>query len=591
MPERSNQRLYQFAFLALIIVGCGWFGFTLSQLANFPRLHGDESGIMAPAYKLAREGVYGSDMYRGFYQADQHYLFTLPFHHFVLALAFQLLGAGVFQARLVSMAAGLLLLVVTTWLADGWFGRPTALVCLLLLLLWRSQLTAAGAPIAAALRSARYDMVAVLCMWLAIALLVKLQRTPQKSPLAWASGLVAGLASITQFYGIIVVPLLLFFWWSSRFNPSHDPFRELQSSAQSARESPAMGRTPSSHWLPSVAGEGWGRVRRVFLVGDGLGHIGWTNYRNKQGSLAPPMQGMIGFLLIAALYGGYVLTYWNDYVGQNTLHTNRIGFSSLNFYGQNLLNEFQRYRHLFWPSPRPGGLFCALVLIYIIYRMVKAQPTPSGFTEQRLARGMGLAILCLALVDKTKAPIYLLMITPGLCLLAASGVVSVLSHRPSSRWAWAAGVILALLLAVESGYAWLREWQAARTTTPYLEIGARIDAVIQQELGRQPAIILGPERWWWALHTHRYYADHNLWGQWRQQEMASDRLPDFAQLVQQAHIDLLLRSRDQMQGIKLFPALVEAQYWNFVARCTTPLTTIDDPTYGRIELLRVKPVC
>jgi hypothetical protein len=46
-----------------------------------------------------------------------------------------------------------------------------------------------------------------------------------------------------------------------------------------------------------------------------------------------------------------------------------------------------------------------------------------------------------------------------------------------------------------------------------------------------------------------------------------------------------------MQGIKLFPALVEAQYWNFVARCTTPLTTIDDPTYGRIELLRVKPVC
>jgi hypothetical protein len=268
-----------------------------------------------------------------------------------------------------------------------------------------------------------------------------------------------------------------------------------------------------------------------------------------------------------------------------------MGFTSPSFYWQNSLYEFQRYRHLLWPAPRPGGLFCVVVLLYTLYRLFKPQPTPSGPTEQRLAQVMGVAILSLALVDRTKAPLYSLMLTPGLCLLAATGVVSMLSQPTRVYPAWAIGVTLAMLLAVESGYAWLREWQTARSTTPYPQIGARIEEAIQREMGSRPVTILGPERWWWALHTHRFYADHNLWGQWRGQFVASNRLPDFGQLVRQAHIELILLSPDQMQGIKLFPELVEEQYWEFIAHCTTPLHLIEDATYGRIEVLRVRAVC
>src|SRR5918997_785087 len=57
----------------------------LPNLANHPAITDDEVWVLSASYKLAEEGVFGSDMFRGFYNADKHYFFNMPLHHFVVA--------------------------------------------------------------------------------------------------------------------------------------------------------------------------------------------------------------------------------------------------------------------------------------------------------------------------------------------------------------------------------------------------------------------------------------------------------------------------------------------------------------------------
>ena len=95
---------------------------------------------MAVGYKLATQGVLGSDMYAGFFGGDRHHFETLPVQHVLQALSFRLLGPGVAQARLVSVAAAVVLIWVVSWLAFRWYGLLAAIVCELLLVAWRSPL-------------------------------------------------------------------------------------------------------------------------------------------------------------------------------------------------------------------------------------------------------------------------------------------------------------------------------------------------------------------------------------------------------------------------------------------------------------------
>ena len=57
----------------------------LPNLANHPPLTDDEAWVMSASFKLARDGVFGSDMFAGFFNADQHYFFNMPGHHVAIA--------------------------------------------------------------------------------------------------------------------------------------------------------------------------------------------------------------------------------------------------------------------------------------------------------------------------------------------------------------------------------------------------------------------------------------------------------------------------------------------------------------------------
>ena len=103
-----------------------WVGFTfaltvgfaaaaLFNLGNYRPITNDEVELIAVGYKLAQQGVVGSDLYAGFFGADQHFFITLPLQHVLEALSFHMFGAGLAQARGVSVVAG----GAVVWIVGG----------------------------------------------------------------------------------------------------------------------------------------------------------------------------------------------------------------------------------------------------------------------------------------------------------------------------------------------------------------------------------------------------------------------------------------------------------------------------------------
>ncbi|HSH03142.1 MAG TPA: hypothetical protein VLL52_11535, partial [Anaerolineae bacterium] len=62
-----------------IVLCVGWYvGVTGWHLADFPLWEAAQAGLVAPAYKLATEGVYGNDLYAGWYRTELRNYEYLP---------------------------------------------------------------------------------------------------------------------------------------------------------------------------------------------------------------------------------------------------------------------------------------------------------------------------------------------------------------------------------------------------------------------------------------------------------------------------------------------------------------------------------
>lgn len=182
----------------------------LPNLANHPTVTDDEAWVMSASYKLAQEGVFGSDMFRGFYNADRHYFFNMPGHHFAVAAAFKVLGPGVVQARLVGVAYGLATIVLTYLLARRLYGPAVAVLALGLLLFLRLNMGFdTGLPLQELAANIRYDLAPVPFMLGGVLLLLggaSLRR-------AAAAGALFGIATLMQFYGVFAIPVAVTFLW------------------------------------------------------------------------------------------------------------------------------------------------------------------------------------------------------------------------------------------------------------------------------------------------------------------------------------------------------------------------------------------
>jgi len=152
--------------LALLVCWYGWA--TLPHLGDFPLVSWDEGMIAAPAYKLAAQGIYGNDLYAGYYQSDMYNYEYMPAYPLLLALTFKLFGVGVLQARLSAVVCGLGALLLTFVLGRQMYGTPIGLLAATLLVGVRLRVApdVSGVVLLDVARVARYEPL-TLCLALA----------------------------------------------------------------------------------------------------------------------------------------------------------------------------------------------------------------------------------------------------------------------------------------------------------------------------------------------------------------------------------------------------------------------------------------
>ena len=133
----------------------------LRHLDSVPQVYEDEPWQASTAYKLLHHGVFGSDLFAGFYNMDQRYYGFMPLHPLLLGASFKLLGTGLAQARTETLVAGALTLVLTFALGvrlfNAWVGALA--VAILVLVRWTglTYIQLSGIPLVDLARIARYD--------------------------------------------------------------------------------------------------------------------------------------------------------------------------------------------------------------------------------------------------------------------------------------------------------------------------------------------------------------------------------------------------------------------------------------------------
>ena len=166
-------------------------GVSALNLDDFPIVTSDEGWVMSTPYKLTTQGIFGTDLFAGFFDAEPRTI-VMPVHYLLVAMSFKLVGPGVAQARWVSLLCGVSILWFAGWLAYRWYGLAVALLTQGLLLFWRSVLMAysPGIPLLVISRTARYDVGALAWIWATLFLLNKIVQQPDKR-VAFALGLCA----------------------------------------------------------------------------------------------------------------------------------------------------------------------------------------------------------------------------------------------------------------------------------------------------------------------------------------------------------------------------------------------------------------
>jgi len=378
--------------LAILV---GFYGFaTLPALDRFPLVGRDEAQIAAPAYKWARDGVYGQDMYAGYYHSENYVYEFMPLHPVLLALTFRLFGLGVEQARLVSVLCGLVTVLLTFALGRRICGAGVGLLAAGVLCAARLSLEprVSGTPLLDLARVVRYDVL--VPVWVLASSLCFLWACRHDRALGYAaSGLLGGLATLSHAYGAFVLAVFaLTLLWEG----------------------------------------GWGAVRRapVYLV---LG----------------------GWLLALAPWVLYALQDPASYYGQTQVDRAAGNLDVLHpgFYWRNLIREPLRYRELV--RGQEGGPPLRLGLGFVILGVVAANARLWTHARgQRLTLPgrfmlLGAPVLAglMALLLNHKRYSYVLLVLPFVALQAAFGI--------STAWRWAAnrrwplrGVLAAFVLAV-----------------------------------------------------------------------------------------------------------------------------------------------
>jgi 4-amino-4-deoxy-L-arabinose transferase-like glycosyltransferase len=441
----------------LLVALAGWYLLaTVPYLNDFPVMEWAQMRIITPAYKLAADGIYGNDLLTGFYNAERRNYEYMPLYPLQVALAFSLLGPGIWQARAVSVLGGLLCLLLTFALGRYIHSQRLGLLAVGALVVPRLalpvpgevnrigiDLNASGIPLLDLARVVRFDIW--VPVWVLSACLCFFWAQAHGSrPGYAASGALAGAATLTHAYGafILVVLVVVLLWTEGARIPRRAPLYLM-----------------ASGWL--VAMLPW----VVYVLGD-----------------------------------------LESYRGQMAKHGTLADILRPGYYLDNLLREPWRYlawiggsfrRPILWPRPGLWLLVAGVGLaLLLLWRQARTRRSPS---DVFLLTAWPVLALLLAVLVHYKRSYYVLLVLPLLALQVAYAVQAVWEQTrlPPTLGRAALGLILAAV-AVEGALGVGQSWQAARATTPYAALSGTIGRAIHPG-----ARVLLAEPYWLGLVDHQ----------------------------------------------------------------------------------------
>lgn len=418
-------RLHPYELLGLGLFTAVFLLASLPYLADYPPQDWPQMGIAAPAWKLAHEGVYGNDLFEGFHRSELRNYEYMPAYPLLVAAGFRSLGLGVKEARLVSLLCGWATMILTFTLGRLFWGRGVGFAAAGVLLFLRLGLLpgSSGIPLLDLSRLIRYDIlvpVPVLGSTICFLLALDSDRRRRRAVLLLAAGALAGIAGLAHVYGAFILGVLL-------------------------------------------AVLAWRLRTRVFTRPDAY-------------------LVSLGFLLAVMPWITYVAADLESYIGQMSRHVGRFDLLDPAFYWQNLLREpgrFHRWLEGGFPAtllrPRVGiWLLLGLLPVAFVILTRRVLRPDSRASDVLLWISLPFLELCLALLIYMKRPNYVALLLPFLGLwlgIAGTTVWRLTAKKKLARVS--IGLVLCLAL-VETGSALAAMRRAARTTSPYLEVCARI---------------------------------------------------------------------------------------------------------------------
>jgi hypothetical protein len=183
--------------------------------------------------------------------------------------------------------------------------------------------------------------------------------------------------------------------------------------------------------------------------------------------------------------------------------------------------------------------------------------------------------------------LYAVVLWPSICLLMGSFLAEAArwatNRHPLVRLSTIALIITVLgIVLLDGGRAYRVDLTESREASRYLDVGARIEEHLPER-----TVVLGPNRWWWALHNHDYVSLNNIWRQWQLASDAGRVEPRFADWMTARRARFIIINNDTRADILRFPEALQQQVRAFLNTSCRRVGEVSDPNYFLIEIYEI----
>jgi 4-amino-4-deoxy-L-arabinose transferase-like glycosyltransferase len=519
-PVRISPGIRHRAALAALMTL--YLAVSLTNLAIVPPIHEDEAWQASVGWKLATEGVFGSDMFAGLGRADERYYGFLPVHPMLLAGMFRVAGLGLLQTRVETVLLGAAVLLLTYAIGRKLWSPAVGIIAVAFLLLVRldpvTRMTPTGILFLDAPRIGRYDAaVPVFGLAALLAFMIageKGRRSRAASVWYAVSGLLAATAALTHVYG--------------------------------------------AFWLA------------VIILLAIMNRVGFRNL----------LAISFAFLIPCLAYAGYVLQDVPAWRVQTEIYKPRFGLLTPSWYGSNIVREPFRYtpgrgEDLRWLL-RPGlwfGYGAIATGLFILVRRMRSDLSARAVVVAGVALPLFFAVLVTA---KTRN--YKMSFLPVWAIAAAWAAYELWRRSRGRREMRAVLLVIGIVVAIEGLTNARSIMTSAATTTPYSSYIERVHAHI-----RPGERVLGLHAYWLGLEDtdfHSWYVPTTLF------EPPGNGRPSPPLVIGTDPDVVLVDSRMRAFLNQSTTGDVRAQAVAAWMKPWSLVATVDDATYGRMEVYR-----